>query len=133
MMKNLATCKPREFMVQTLRIKKTAEKWLTVTDIMGIRKNLPDIPDDVDVAKRKELVHEQGLKNLSAIFDAIFEKNPSETLDLLALTCFVEPKDVDEHTMEEYMAALTEMINNKTVLTFFGSLVRLAHSATLIA
>lgn len=132
-MKNLATCKPKEFVVQTLRIKRAAERWLTATDIMGIRKNLPDIPDDADDDKKKELVHEQGLKNLSAIFDAIFEKNPSETLDLLALTCFVEPKDVDDYTMEEYMVSLTEMLNNKAVINFFGSLVRLVNGNILIA
>lgn len=132
-MKNLATCKPKEFMVQTLRIKKAAEKWLTATDIMGIRKNLPDMPEDVDAEKRREMVQEQGLKNLSAIFDVIFENHPEETLDLLALTCFVEPKDVDEHTMEEYMVAFTEMMNNKAVIGFFTSLVRWGQIGTSIA
>lgn len=132
-MKNLATCRPKEFMVQTLRIKKAAEKWLTATDIMGIRKNLPDIPEDIDPEKRREIVQEQGMKNLSAIFDAIFEKNPDATLDLLALACFVEPKDVDEHTMEEYMVALTEMMNNKAVNGFFTSLVRWGQTSTLTA
>ena len=132
-MKNLTTCRPKEFMVQTLRIKKAAEKWLTATDIMGIRKNLPDIPDDIEPEKRREIVQEQGMKNLSAIFDAIFEKNPDATLDLLALACFVEPKDVDEHPMSDYMDAFTEMVNNKTVMNFFGSLVRLVQMFSSIA
>jgi S-DNA-T family DNA segregation ATPase FtsK/SpoIIIE len=57
----------------------------------------------------------------------------SPLLDLLALACFVEPKDVDEHTMEEYMVALTEMMNNKAVNGFFTSLVRWGQTSTLTA
>ena len=41
-MKNLANCKPTEFMKQSNRIRKSAEKWLTDTDIINIRKSLPD-------------------------------------------------------------------------------------------
>ena len=37
-MKNLANCTPTEFLKQTSKIKRSAEKWLKVTDIMAIRK-----------------------------------------------------------------------------------------------
>ena len=42
-MKNLAKCKPTEFVKQTVKIKKAVERWLTDTDIMAIRKRLPKI------------------------------------------------------------------------------------------
>ena len=59
------------------------------------------------------------------MLDAILEKHPDETLELLALLCFVEPKDVDKHTMDEYLTAITEMITNSAVIGFFTSLQRL--------
>ena len=60
MAKNLTNCNLKEFMVQTRLIKHHVEKWLTDTDIMNIRKNLPDIPDDAEsgaVADRVSVRH----------------------------------------------------------------------------
>lgn len=134
-MKNLANCKPSEFFKQTVRIKKAVENWMTETDIMNIRKNVakpsPITPDMTDDEKRaavddfKRRTEEQAQRNMSKIFDAIFEEHPDETLELLALLCFVEPKDVDNHTIDEYLKAITEMITNEAVLGFFTSLARL--------
>jgi hypothetical protein len=45
-MKNLANCKPSEFLKQTNRIRKSVSKWLTDTDIANIRKRMPNIKDD---------------------------------------------------------------------------------------
>ena len=140
-MKNLANCKPSEFFKQTVRIKKAVEKWMTETDIMNIRKNVakpsPITQDMTDEEKRaavddfRRRTEEQARKNMSKIFDAIFEEHPDETLELLALLCFVEPKDVDEHTIDEYLKAITEMITNEAVLGFFTSLARLGLFNTL--
>ena len=134
-MKNLANCKPSEFFKQTVKIKKAVENWMTETDIMNIRKNVakpsPITQDMTDEEKRaavddfRRRTEEQARKNMSKIFDAIFEEHPDETLELLALLCFVEPKDVDEHTIDEYLKAITEMITNEAVLGFFTSLARL--------
>ena len=41
--KTLLTCSTREFLVQTNKIKKTVEKWATLTDIKNIIKRKPDI------------------------------------------------------------------------------------------
>ena len=41
-MKNLANCKPSEFLAQTFKIKKSVQEWLDVTKLMEIRKNQPD-------------------------------------------------------------------------------------------
>ena len=37
-MKNLANCKPSEFLAQTFKIKKSLQEWLDVTKLMEIRK-----------------------------------------------------------------------------------------------
>lgn len=134
-MKNLANCKPTEFLKQTNRIRKAVEKWLTMTDIMNIRKNMPDF-EDIDeglsveetekaIKRNQKKKYEQAKTNLSRILDAVLEEHPDETLELMALMCFVEPKDVDKHTMDEYFTELTEMITNQAVIGFFTSLVRL--------
>ena len=129
-MKNLANCKPSEFLRQTNRIRKSAETWLKVTEILEIRKTLPEIPNDIPKDERKTAVEEQGRENFSRILDAILEKHPDETLELLALTCFVEPDDVDNHPVSEYLESIGEMLADKAVIGFFTSLMRLARMNT---
>lgn len=142
-MKTLANCKPTEFLKQTNRVKKAAEKWMKATDVMAIRNNLPDleVPDlDASVEERARIMAEnkkrrdaQVRKNVSKILDNILEEHPEETLELLALVCFVEPKDVDNHTMAEYLTAITEMMNDEAVLGFFTSLARWGVTNTSVA
>lgn len=139
-MKNLATCKPTEFLKQTNRIKKAAEKWLNDTDILNIRKNLPKletIDKDVDAEERNRIfeanqkkARKQMLENTSKILDAIMEDHPDETLELIALLCFVEPQNVDDYTVEEYLTAITEMLSSKAVIGFFTSLAQWGLTST---
>lgn len=134
-MKNLANCKPSEFLTQTNKIRKSVAKWLTETDIMNIRKVRPElrsIPVSSTAEERAEIIREnadlvkaQANKNTDLILEQIMEKHPDETLELLALLCFVEPKDVDNHTVSEYLTSLTELINDRAVLGFFTSLAQL--------
>ena len=134
-MKNLSTCTPEEFLKQTVRIKRAAEKWLSLTDIMNIRKNVPELEAidwDADVDKKAKVMAEnnrrrteQAMANLSKIIDAVAEEHPAETLELLALVCFIEPKDVNKHSMGEYLQSITEMLNDEAVIGFFTSLARL--------
>lgn len=138
MFKTLATCKPSEFLVQTNRIRKSVERWLAATDIMNIRRRLPELeivdkdapaPEKAAVVKRNaDAKREQVKKNLSAMLDAILDEHPAETLELLALCCFVEPENVDDYPMKEYISAITELINDEVVLDFFISLARLGNS-----
>jgi hypothetical protein len=51
--------------------------------------------------------------------------HPKETLDVLALCCFVEPSEVDNYTMDEYMDCIMEMAQNKSVVNFFSLLAHL--------
>lgn len=140
--KNLANCSPKEFLVQTNKIRKSVEKWLKVTDVMNIRRNVPtlEIPEGLSpeesekvLEEHKQKLNDAARKNLSAMLDSILEKHPDETLELLALLCFVEPKDVNNYKITEYLANVTEILNNEDVLGFFTLLMRLERTSTLSA
>lgn len=130
-MKNLANCTPREFMAQTVKIKKAVQDWLTATDIMAIRKRMPALPENMTQADKKAALEKQAQANLSAMFDEIMDRHPNETLDLLALLCFVEPEHVDDYPMSEYLASLSEMMGSEAVIGFFTSFTRLARTGIL--
>lgn len=130
-MKTLANCKPREFLAQTVKIKRAVEAWLTATDIANIRKRMPVIADNLSKEEKKEALQNQAKANISAMFDEIAEKHPDETLELLALMCFVEPENVDDYPMTDYLTSLTEMIGSDAVMGFFTSLTRLAQTGIL--
>lgn len=142
-MKNLANCKPSEFLMQTNRIKKSLEKWMVDIDLKKIRSQVPEmtvVPKDADEATKKQIfeenkrkVRDQGYKNLSKIIDAAFGEHPDETLEVLALLCFVEPENVDDRPMGEYLTALSELITDEAVINFFISFSRLGQSGILNA
>lgn len=139
-MKTLVNCTPREFLRQTGRIKKSAEKWLTLTEIGKIRQRKPvyeTVEKGASAEERKAVIErnaekerEQAAKNISAILDAILEDHPDETLELLSLCCFIEPEDIDNHTTKEYLRAAVEIINDPDVLSFFTSLMQLVQTNT---
>ena len=104
-MKNLANCTPREFIAQTNKIRKSV----------------------ADAEERKKAYNEQGKKNLNAILDEALEKHPDETIELLGLMCFIEPNDLDNHSMKELFGSFSELMNCDEVINFFGSLLRLAN------
>lgn len=123
-MKNLANCKPSEFLVQTNKIRKSVSKWLTDTDIMNIRKRMPEIPEDSTEEEKKEIFNKQATANFNAILDSILDDHPQETLELLALLCFVEPDHVDDYPITEYIKSFQELLGDETVISFFTSLIQ---------
>lgn len=129
-MKNLANCKPSEFLAQSNKIRKAVSEWLTLTDILNIRQQKPKFEIDMTDEERERLIAEQVQKNLNEMLDQILEEHAEETLNVLALMCFVDPKDVDKHQMDEYIEAFNELINNQTVINFFVSLARLGQTNT---
>ena len=129
-MKNLANCKPSEFLIQTNKIRKSVGKWLTDTDIANIRKRMPKLPDDVTDEERKQALDKQATENFNAILDSILDEHPTETLELLALLCFVDPDKVDDYSVPEYLESYNEMIGNEAVMGFFISLVNWVNQLT---
>lgn len=127
-MKNLANCTPREFVRQTNRIRKSAQNWLKLTDIVNIRRRLPKIGESENVAPevRKAMLDKQAADNINAILEAVLEKHPDETVELLGLMCFIEPEELDNHKMSELLGGYAEMIGCSEVIDFFVSLAQLA-------
>lgn len=135
-MKNLANCKPSEFLKQTNRIRKSVENWLKITDVMSIRKRMPEgmpeITKDMSkdearavLEKRQEMMAEQSQRNLKAMLDAMLDSHPDETLEVLALCCFVEPENVDDYTVSDYLLSINELLSDSNVRDFFTFLMSL--------
>lgn len=132
-MKNLANCKPSEFLAQTVKIRRAVEKWLTVNDIIAIRKRMPEGYELLKSYEAKEKARdEQAKKNLLEMFDNAFEAHPDETLELLALLCFVEPAEVDSYPISDYLESISDMLKNDSVIAFFTSLAKLGQRPTSI-
>lgn len=142
--KNLANCKPTEFLRQTARVRKAVEKWLKETKIMEIRsrkvEGIETVPDDADLDAAYEIrrrnaqkITAQQRKNFNDILNAVMDEHPDETLELLALLCFIEPKDVDNYDISYYLGNFAELISNKDVINFFTSLAQLGQTGILNA
>lgn len=129
-MKTLANCKPTEFLVQTNRIRKHAEKWLELTGIMNIRKDVPPPVEGQSQEERRKVLEEQMKKNTSRMLDAALEEHPQETIELLGLMCFVEPENVDDHPISYYLKAFSEVASDEDVVGFFTSLIKLGQTGT---
>lgn len=139
-MKTLANCKPTEFFTQTNKIRKAVKNWLDVTEILEIRKRVPTLATptkaeskeelEKNIEERKQAFTRQTRENLFDILEAVLEDHPQETIELMALVCFIDPKDADNHTMSEYLSAINELMNDKAVVDFFYSLASLGTANT---
>lgn len=142
-MKSLANCKPSEFLQQTNRIRKSVAKWLTDTDVINIIRRIPEYetaPKGATAEERKAVIErnaakqrKQAVANMNATLNAMLEEHPDETLEMLALCCFVEPDHVDDYSIKDYITTFTELISDEVVLNFFTSLTRLVQTNTLNA
>ena len=140
-MKNLATCKPSEFVAQTAKIKNAVEDWTKLIKLSEIRAMKPTykvLPIDATAEQRAQIIKEnaemekaQMSKNLSKLLDGMLVEHPQETLNILALCCFVDPADVDNYPMDEYLQCVMDMLTNKSVLSFFSLLAQLEQTPTL--
>ena len=135
MSKNLANCTPDEFLDQTYLIMNAAEKFMKVNDILGISgrkvEGLQEIPTDNEEEAdriRKEnakKITAQRMKNVKDLLTSMLHTNKSETLELLALSCFIAPEDINNYSMPYFLRNVGEMISNQDVLAFFTSLAQL--------
>lgn len=130
-MKNLSNCKPTEFFAQTVKIRKYAENWLNITELFSIRKTTPVFTENMTDEEKKRAMAEQAKANLWRMFDKVFEENAELTIGLLALLCFIEPEDADNHEVGEYLESISELISDERVLSFFTSLARLDRKSIL--
>lgn len=129
-MKTLANCNPKEFLVQTNKIRRHVERWLSLTKILEIRKRMPAIDENATPDERRKAVSEQIKKNANDVLSAVMEEHPDETAELLGLLCFVDPEDLENHKMTEFLGAFTEIIESPEVIGFFTSLMQLGEMNT---
>jgi len=141
-MKNLANCTPTEFLRQTIKIKRLVESWLTSEDIKEIRARMPElekVTESMTKEERTEVLKEnqkrmkeQGTKNFMDILEVLMDKNEKTTLSLIGLCCFVEPAEIDNYPMSEYMGSIADLIEDENVIRFFVSLARLGQTSISI-
>ena len=143
MSKNLANCTPDEFLDQTFLIMNSAEKFMKVNDILGIRsrkvEGLQEIPaDNEEEAGRirrenAKKITAQRMKNIKDILTSMMHTHKSETLELLALSCFIAPEDINNYSMPFFLRNLGEMLSDGDVLAFFTSLAQLEQTGIFSA
>lgn len=118
-MKNLANCAPTEFMQQCVKLRGPFAAWLEKTGIAEIRARRPEGYDEMTDDQKIAAIREQGNENMTDILAAAMEKDFDGTVEVLALCCFTDPKEIDAHPMTEYLDAVLEMFNNDAVRGFF--------------
>ncbi len=137
-LKNLAECKPSEFIRQTSKIRRSVGKWIELCGIDKIRAKLPTLEtvplsataeERADVIRRNAEAERRLMREkINDILAAALDEHPDETLEILALCCFVDPRDVDSHTVGEYLEAFSRLISDAAVMSFFISLVKLGQT-----
>ena len=134
-MKNLANCTPVEFLRQTNKIRHSVEGWLKETGILEVRKNKPSLIQITDTMSDEEKqkaekdnrqrLEAQVKKNISEMLDRALDVNAEKTVEVIAMMCFVEPQDANNVKPTVYLKNLGEILEDKDVMDFFTSLMRL--------
>ena len=111
-----------------------------IVEILRQKPIFKTLPADATAEERKAVIEEnskikqdQGMNNLSQIIDLALGENPEKTLEILALCCFVEPENVDDHPMSYYLEAMNELIHDEGVIGFFTSLASTAQPTMRMA
>ena len=143
MSKNLANCTPDEFLDQSFLIMDAAEKFMKVNDILGIRgrkvEGLQEIPKDNEEEAdriRKEnakKITAQRMKNVKDLLTSMMHTHKSETLELLALSYFIDPAEVINYTMAYLLRNVGEIISDQDMLAFFTSAAQLEQTGIFSA
>ena len=128
-MKNLANCTPVEFLRQTNKIRHSVQAWLKDTKILEVRKNniTPITEEMPDGEKEKAMARnrKQAIQNLSDMLDVALDTHAEETIEMLALMCFVEPGHINDYKVTAYIKEFGEMVSDKDIIDFFISLMQL--------
>ena len=129
-MKHLGNCTPREFMTQTVKMRRDVEKWLADTGMSEIRKRVPEGYEKMKPAERAEAINRQANENMGDMLWAAMEKDPEGTLHVLGLCTFSDAGADDAPAMSEYLGAVLEMMSNEAVRNFFMLCLRPAQTSS---
>ena len=134
-MKNLATCTPSEFFKQAVKVKRAAEKWMKDVNFLEIRARFPElvkIEKDMSQEEKEKAFKENrarvkkaGVENAMEIFDKAFDEHADETLAILGYCFFIEPEEVDNYQIRDYLRGITEILSDPEVIDFFTSVGQL--------
>lgn len=119
-MKNLANCTPREFLAQAVKVADPLTAWMDEIGYKEIKQRRPDGYDQMSKEEKLDAMAAKALENMSDILGKAMQTAPDRTLEVLALSCFVEPADIDKHPMSEYLRAVREMLESREVRDFFS-------------
>lgn len=122
-MKTLANCNNIEFFQQTYKIVDAVKAYLTETNIMEIRKKLPDVSELKSETEKKEIIRKAAMENIMEMVRVALVEHGTETLKVLGLICFCE----DEETLKNDRNILSESVEalcDTNVLDFFISLMQ---------
>ena len=139
-MKNLANCTPTEFFKQAYRTKKAAEKWMKKNGILEIRSRMPELVKITDTMTKEEAteafkenqkrIKKAAFDNSMEILDKALGEDPEGTLEILALCFFIEPAEVDNYKVRDYLRGITELIKDPDVIGFFTSVAQLEQTVS---
>ena len=134
-MKNLANCKPTEFFAQAYKTKKAAEKWMKSMGVFEIRNRKPDlvkITQEMTPEEKKEAFEENrrriqkaGFENTMELLEKGLGEHANETLEILALCFFINPEEIDNYEVKDFLQGITELIMTPEVVSFFTSVAQL--------
>ena len=125
-MKTLANCNAIEFLQQTNKIRKEVEKYLKDTEILELRKRMPELTGDETAEEVEEKRKAQAKKNINDMLDLACDKYPKETAKILGLICFTD--DAINVKGIDFLSPAIELMNNEAVLGFFTSLTKLGQT-----
>ena len=133
--KNLATCAPVEFLRQSNKIRHEVSGWLKATGVLELRKRKAEgkksITADMTAEEKKavneynrELDEAQAKQNISDMLDVCLEQYPEQTLEVIALACFLEKSQAKEVSVTELLDNFGQMLGDAGVMRFFTSLLK---------
>lgn len=125
MLKNLSNCSPREFLVQTNKIRILAKDFIDETDIFNIKtKWITQEVKDADNKNKENIIKKNIINSFDEILANLLEKNVDKTTALLCYCCFVEPENESKYEMADLLESIGLMCTDKRVIGFFTTLIK---------
>lgn len=123
-MKTLANCTTAEFLRQSNKIRNAVSDFLKETNILEIRKNMPEITESMTAEEKNAAYKEQARKNISDMLDCALDENAEKAVEVLGLMCFKEGKEAQELDVVDILDVALELFTSERVLNFFTRLMK---------
>ena len=101
---------------------------MDATQLLDIRKNMPEMTGSETPEEIKAKQHAQAKKNIDEMLDMLLDKHPEETYALLKLLC-VPDEGEGEPDGFDLLSAAFEILGSQKVLDFLLSMARLGQTS----